>query len=503
MTKLSLYKVEVRLQKLEEFTYETINQLNTIANLLRVNTAVDLKSSMNEILNIETIAATSSTKPRYRRQTTGCTAEESSSEHLKQSISRQLSKSSLNKNKSCFTNSNNSDQTISASISLVNRQRNQRLNESNRIDGYDESTIQKKRARTLKNKVSIEPKLSDADDDQIEELKNMTEKENDESKYLEKINKKIMSKKSMKSNNSSRSSSNTSIEESDDLMNKSHKKAKPFSSIVIKVNRSEGEDDGVSPNKTKIDKTTTNKSENSSSSDSDSKSTRKILSEIYRNQLDEQQQYLSLAASQASYTLDQYTIHPYVYLHSVVKPPLAEYTSITDNIDTSNIDRPSSPNISLSKSNHFFPKKKSPQPTPSAASTAATSINKSSDEYCTKESTRSIVARQESEILRLVEESQHVIISQMLNKIVAQNTSTTPISSSSPEMSSNAAKETETKRKNEISQSKLTGESEIEHKQNEEKSPHAKVFFILKLNRFYMKLFLRFHLKIIKGHVQY
>ncbi len=42
---------------------------------------------------------------------------------------------------------------------------------------------------------------------------------------------------------------------------------------------------------------------------------------------------------------------------------------------------------------------------------------KSSD-YCSSESARSAVARQESEILRLAEESQHVIISQMLSKLV-------------------------------------------------------------------------------------
>jgi len=41
--------------------------------------------------------------------------------------------------------------------------------------------------------------------------------------------------------------------------------------------------------------------------------------------------------------------------------------------------------------------------------------------YCSQESARSAVARQESEILRLAEESQHVIISQMLNKLVKKS----------------------------------------------------------------------------------
>lgn len=43
-------------------------------------------------------------------------------------------------------------------------------------------------------------------------------------------------------------------------------------------------------------------------------------------------------------------------------------------------------------------------------------------DYCTSESARSAVARQESEMLRMAEESQHVIISQMLNKLHKRKT---------------------------------------------------------------------------------
>ena len=120
---------------------------------------------------------------------------------------------------------------------------------------------------------------------------------------------------------------------------------------------------------------------------------------------DELQQCFSNEAEQSS-ILDQYTLHPFVYLHSVVKPPLAEYTSITDCIDTSTIDRPASPQLAQSQatasSNVFFQK-------PSKII-----------DYCAIETTRSAVARQESEILRLAEESQHVIINQMLSKLVKQ-----------------------------------------------------------------------------------
>ncbi len=47
--------------------------------------------------------------------------------------------------------------------------------------------------------------------------------------------------------------------------------------------------------------------------------------------------------TQHSTCLDQYTLHSFVYLQPVVKPPLNEYTSITDCIDTSEIDRAPSP----------------------------------------------------------------------------------------------------------------------------------------------------------------
>ena len=112
---------------------------------------------------------------------------------------------------------------------------------------------------------------------------------------------------------------------------------------------------------------------------------------------------------QQSSGLDQYTLHPFVYLHSVVKPPLAEYTSITDCIDTSLLDRPPSPQLSQNQlgslTSKFLP---------------AVPKFSSIKDYCAVETTRSAVARQESEILRLAEESQHVIINQMLNKLVKQ-----------------------------------------------------------------------------------
>lgn len=110
--------------------------------------------------------------------------------------------------------------------------------------------------------------------------------------------------------------------------------------------------------------------------------------------------------------IDQYTLHPFVYLHSVVKPPLAEYTSITDCIDTSNIDRPPSPQLTHNISSVVL--------NPIQITNAKSNKHVNAKDYCTLETTRSAVARQESEILRLAEESQHVIINQMLSKLVKQ-----------------------------------------------------------------------------------
>jgi hypothetical protein len=136
--------------------------------------------------------------------------------------------------------------------------------------------------------------------------------------------------------------------------------------------------------------------------------------------------------------LEQYTIHPFVYLPSVLRPPIAEYTSITDCIDTSNIDRPPSPPVSTSVSNKynvFFSNPNSSSNPGVEQLVSQLSVSKpehksSLKEYCSNESARSIVARQESEILRLAEESQHVIISQLLNNLVKKGDETNKFRSS-------------------------------------------------------------------------
>ena len=153
-----------------------------------------------------------------------------------------------------------------------------------------------------------------------------------------------------------------------------------------------------------------------------------------------------LNASIGGVALDQFTLHPFVYLHSVIKPPLVEYTSITDCIDTSCIDRPPSPPLSslaMSHSNNKANFLLNNMPATAASSatgggsgntlvkhvssgtsgdcgggpSGAFVVQSNPNDYCTLESARSMVARQESEILRLAEESQHFIISQLFNNM--------------------------------------------------------------------------------------
>jgi len=92
------------------------------------------------------------------------------------------------------------------------------------------------------------------------------------------------------------------------------------------------------------------------------------------------------------------------HLSSVIKPPIADYTSITDCIDTSTVDRPPSPQIA-----HLQPRRE--RLNSNLADINDFSLSGGGDP----------AGRQESEMLRLAEESQHVIISQLVNKIVSMD----------------------------------------------------------------------------------
>lgn len=367
MTKLSLYKVELRLQKLEEFTYETVNQLNNIANLLK------LKQVEASDVNTE------SQKARVSRRSIGEDSAGGGSAIYRPPISRQLSKSSINKktlrvNPSSdligqLTPTSGTNPLMTSSIGLLARRRRRFMSENSKAG------------------------MGEGED--VHRIGGGGEEINIETKYLKKISQKIMGKKKKKKNESdSSSSSSSSISSSDVEKGKSpSKETKPKIKIHVEDYDNKANEKPSRKSRTRrkskresSSSTSSSSSSSSSSTDSsDSRATRKILADIFRNQLDEQQQILSLAASQACYNLDQYTIHPYVYLHSLIKPPLAEYTSITDSIDTTNLDRPSSPttviSASLNKSNVFFANlptsgSNSNQPKQPASSSTSTSLNK-------------------------------------------------------------------------------------------------------------------------------
>ncbi len=90
----------------------------------------------------------------------------------------------------------------------------------------------------------------------------------------------------------------------------------------------------------------------------------------------------------------------------MIKPPIADYTSITDCIDTSTVDRPPSPQIAHA---HLQPRRE--RLNSNLADINDFSLSGGGDP----------AGRQESEMLRLAEESQHVIISQLVNKIVSMD----------------------------------------------------------------------------------
>ena len=433
MTKLSLYKVELRLQKLEEFNYEAISQLNNLCNMLKVNYNLS-KPMPNK--NSETDFMTEydprmSLKASRRRNVT-INDGNSYYNNVFSQLPKYNSRSSLRMSRSSHKNSsteNNNQERRDQDES--NRLRPQ-LDEDYHVPSFQHQHSDLSHYKELKNRrkrmfsegQSYEeapssfvarkttPKKSNekASDDETDPSKiKVDTDETIESKYLQEYAKKISN--AGKSNLSSSSSSVSSLskrkskekstaseahDENEDkpAINKQHRARKEASKTSLE--KKSREDKVEWENESETDEEDVEKS---------------ILKKIYKSNLDQQ----ALLTSQMSTGLDQYTIHPFVYLHSVIKPPLAEYTSITDCIDTSNIDRPPSPPVSSSVTN---------KPFLFSSLTNNDSSNKflagKLSDYCSKESARSVVARQESEILRLAEESQHVIISQMLNKLVKQ-----------------------------------------------------------------------------------
>lgn len=326
---MSLYKVELRLQKLEEFAFETMEKINAIANSLSSK-----NSERYDFLNTSQYSLVN--RSRRRNVTVGESFERS---HLHQisSVPTKLSRSPINRYMK----------------SISNIESGQKKMTDKKYEGTDIISADERRKKfSALNQV----------DTKICEL---TERSNDFPNSEENLEENYLKKQS------------------------ELKKSKNLSdSSLDSLNRADNLGD-------------TTKESDSDTSDDDMPG--KILKSIYTSRSDSQQN-----SSQFQTGLDQYTLHPFVYLHPVIKPPLAEYTSITDCIDTSNIDRPPSPSI-LNKSGNF----------------KLNELNKfnldkmpSLNEYCSNDTARSAVARQESEILRLAEESQHVIISQMLNKIV-------------------------------------------------------------------------------------
>ncbi|RNA34635.1 hypothetical protein BpHYR1_046309 [Brachionus plicatilis] len=337
MTKLSLYKVELRLQKLEEFAYETMEKINVIANSLSSK-----NSEQHDLLNTSQYSLLNRSR---RRNITVCESFDRSHLHPISSVPARMSRSPVNSTKYMKSISN---------IENGLKNKNNSMEKKSELEEIINAEERRKKFSEPCHSDAKSSEFTEANKAQVD-LKSSLEEE-----YLKKQS------GLKKSNNLSESS-------------------------LDSVNRADNLGD-------------TTKESDSDTSDDDEPG--KILKSIYTSKPDGQHEQNSCEIQTG---LDQYTLHPFVYLHPVIKPPLAEYTSITDCIDTSNIDRPPSPSI-LNKSGVL------------KLNESANKFNHAKmanlNDYCSNDTARSAVARQESEILRLAEESQHVIISQMLNQIV-------------------------------------------------------------------------------------
>jgi transient receptor potential cation channel subfamily M protein 3 len=95
MTKLSLYKVELRLQKLEEYNFETMNALNNLNSLLRAN--LNQGNSLKTKKSLEQDKSTRTMAMRHRYNTSGDANSYYSSiaNHTQLHLQRQLSRTSM------------------------------------------------------------------------------------------------------------------------------------------------------------------------------------------------------------------------------------------------------------------------------------------------------------------------------------------------------------------------------------------------------------------------
>ena len=425
VTKLSLYKVELRLQKLEELNYEAINQLSSIYNLLRINNKSD--NNLEDVAENDLFADSIINKrSRKRTVTISDTNQLIYQDEGSKNIDDRLTRSLLRLNRFNRSISSQSSQTSAPNKLQIHRNSSVNSNEATTTTTTDNKLRHRKRVTS-----DTTSSIAHTDIEPNDDKKLMHQDSSIEKKYLKKVSKKIANNEEIMNLDEEFSTSSSSSSSSEINMNitaiKRNSQEKPVirnEEIVVEIDSNENN----------------------------------VTKKVSSNQLIQSQMI----------GLEQYTIHPFVYLPTVVRPPIAEYTSITDCIDTSTIDRPPSPPVSTSianKYNVFFSNQNDQPSTFSMTSSIKESKNPNLKEYCSGESARSIVARQESEILRLAEESQHVIINQLLNNIVKK--------SDSPSLKQKSSKNNKTKEKDTLLSTKkikpsLTKTSTIDETNDEE-----------------------------------
>jgi hypothetical protein len=185
VTKLSLYKVELRLQKLEELNYEAINQLSSLYNLLRINNKSDnnLEDVAENDLFTDSII---NMRSRKRTVTISDTNQLIYQDEGSKNIDDRLTRSLLRLNRFNRSISSQSSQTSAPNKLQIQRNSSANSNEATTSTTTDNKLRHRKRI-TSDTTSSIAPTDIEPNDGK----KLIHQDSSIEKKYLKKVSKKI------------------------------------------------------------------------------------------------------------------------------------------------------------------------------------------------------------------------------------------------------------------------------------------------------------------------
>jgi hypothetical protein len=400
MTKLSLYNIELRLQKLDDLAFETMDQLKEINDRLpkkkQSNQNLDLSDSVGSLNNPLL------SRGSVQRQQNSCPTRMASINrfNIKRKRTLTICTDNVTQPNQYDLQLNNND--ISKKLSEEDAARSERIqNESfsstpkttNIYDGLIDSDLQ------------FDFPLNDVQDDN-DSNKNVINTKQKETKYSL-LRKQSNLDSQIDHNQVTIPMENYQIDEKEEEDQFNIKETDPLyisNQTQRKSNLQTVKNDQIDYND------------------------EKILSKVYETDEDYDLEIDPKMNSNppSANILDDFnstsSFNPIFQLNTNNMKPitLMEYTSITDTIDTTNVDRPPSPQLILpfQYSTSKSTEDNLPENTDNIKKNRNASIRKNvHKDYSALETARNAVVRQETQILRMAEESQHAIISQMFNKI--------------------------------------------------------------------------------------